>query len=392
MAYGPPTISLQRSRWNAVPGHPAIRLRSQWGAQRSYADEREIIYPATRAFIHISVTNPGNYRGNDAHAQAIERIGISRFPNTGISYNFGIMPNGQLYEFQPVGRRGAHTVNDEERYTCTKHGSDCPGYKASLTTPSPHAWNLNYNARSFVFCAMESTPVTTAVVEMFALAIYTAYKAGFITKDAALHIHGHRCVSAKSCPGYKIWQLMKNIQARISKLISSGGVEDDMFTDADRALLQRLNQVITSNSDEKIDRPDTDTGTAGMRFALQEAWEDTHELTEKVGWISPGAAKHAIEIGWADPTDPTKAKPVQTRYLIELAWATLDQLARGTLPVIKTLVDGMAQILGESAANHHTMEEWRAMLNEALDQAMEENVLRIEFVHDPAIEPTSPTQ
>ena len=53
--------------------------------------------------------------------------------------------------------------------------------------------------------------------------------------------------------------------------------EDDLFTDEDRELLQRLNHVIASNSDTKVDRPDAD-GTAGMRYALQEVWEDTHSL------------------------------------------------------------------------------------------------------------------
>jgi hypothetical protein len=221
MAYGPPTITQQRERWNAVPDHPPIRLRSQWGAQRLYTDENPVIYPATKVFIHISVTNPGNYNGNDAHAQAIERIGISRFPNTGISYNFGVMPNGALYEFMPVGRRGAHTVNDEKRTTCTKHGTACPGYRGDLTTPG-HAWNLNYNARSIVFCGMESTSVTSAVVSIIALTVYTMYKAGFITETAARGIHGHRCVSAKACPGAKMWAVMKTIQSKINQLLATG--------------------------------------------------------------------------------------------------------------------------------------------------------------------------
>lgn len=214
-----PTISQQRRRWDAVPGRPAIRRREQWGASGTYTDDRAVTDPATRVFVHITVTNPANYLGNDAHAQAVERIGLNRFPATGISYNFGIMPNAALYEFQPVGRRGAHTVNDERRSTCTKHGSQCPGYRSSLTAPD---WNLNYNARAFVFCAMESTTVTNAVVEKFALAIYTSYRTGFITKSAAQHIHGHRCVSAKSCPGDRLWARMKDIQARTNHLIEKG--------------------------------------------------------------------------------------------------------------------------------------------------------------------------
>jgi hypothetical protein len=260
-----PTIAQQRERWNAVPGHPAIRLRSQWGAQRSYTDDNPVTHPATRVFVHISVTNPANYNGNDAHAQAIERIGISRFPNTGISYNFGIMPNGALYEFQPVGRRGAHTVNDDKRRTCTKYGYQCPGYQSGLTATDSSGWNLNYNARSFVFCAIESTPVTAAVVEIFALAIYTAYKAGFITKDAAQNIHGHRCVSSKGCPGAKMWAVMKTIQSKINQLIAGGVQEDDVsVADVRQGVMEILNEAYEASTLPVDQR--TKTGMAARKY------------------------------------------------------------------------------------------------------------------------------
>jgi hypothetical protein len=384
-----PTIAQQRDRWNAAPGHPAIRLRSQWGARRSYTDDNPVTHPATRVFCHISVTSPANYKGNDAHAQAIENIGISRFPNTGISYNFGIMPNGSLYEFQPVGRRGAHTVNDDRRRTCTKYGSQCPGYQSGLTATDSSGWNLNYNARSFVFCAIESTPVTTAVIEMFARAIYTAYKAGFITKDAAQNIHGHRCVSSKGCPGAKMWAVMKTIQSKINQLIAGGVQEDDMFTDADRALLQRLNQVITSNSDEKVDRPDATT-TAGMKFALEKVWADTHSLTAKTAWQSPGVSKYVAEVvGWKDSSDPTRGAPVTDRYILEATFSYVHRMNVAQDIAFKAVNATLAEVLGASSDNNLDIEQWKTLLDERLRAAFEENVLqvKIDFAHDAAEEP-----
>jgi hypothetical protein len=116
--------------------------------------------------------------------------------------------------------------------------------------------------------------------------------------------------------------------------------EDDMFTDADRAMLKRLSSVVASHSDEKIDRPDTATGTAGMRFALEKAWEDTHALTEPIPWQSPGVREYVKNVvGWVDAATG-EAKEVRTRYLIEAIFSYVHQ-AHATL----------AQILGRDLAD-----------------------------------------
>jgi hypothetical protein len=52
-------------------------------------------------------------------------------------------------------------------------------------------------------------------------------------------------------------------------------IEDDMFTDEDRELLERLNSVVCSNSDTKALRPDADS-TSGLRYAIQRIWNDTY--------------------------------------------------------------------------------------------------------------------
>lgn len=241
----------EREAWDAVPGHPAIRRRWQWNAVHDYTRSRNVIEPATRLFIHISVTNPGNYRGNDAHAQAIERIGRSRFGtgsgNTGISYNFGVMPDASLYEFQPVSRRGAHTVNNYGISTCTRSGDGCPGRGESVTAPSG---NLNYNARAIVICQNVDDPVTDAQIERIAQVAVCGYEAGFWTRHASHHPHGHRCVSGKSCPGNRMWARMWDLHDRIHHYLNNGlaggGGRDDEeeevrpseWTDDDRSAVR----------------------------------------------------------------------------------------------------------------------------------------------------------
>jgi hypothetical protein len=196
----------------------SLRRREQWGARRSYTDARTVSEPATRVFVHITVTNPSNYGSRDAHARAIESIGISRFPATGISYNRMVFAGTDtIYEAQPIGRRGAHTVNDLRVSTCLRFGSACPGYKASLTAPS---WNLNYNARAYVICQNIQHPVTEQMVTALARAIAADARAGFVTEYAALHPHGHRCVATKSCPGNLMWARMGLLKQKIAAFLA----------------------------------------------------------------------------------------------------------------------------------------------------------------------------
>jgi hypothetical protein len=139
--------------------------------------------------------------------------------------------------------------------------------------------------------------------------------------------------------------------------------EDDMFTDNDRAKLDRLISVITSFSDDKIDRPDAE-GTAGMRFALQETWHDTHELTEKVPWQSPGAHDYARDVlGWKEAADPTKARPQETRYLIEWAFVNSDRIWK-TISNPKALAEALAPLLPDGSAP--TQEQLEAALKNVL--------------------------
>jgi hypothetical protein len=146
--------------------------------------------------------------------QAIEGIGISRFPNTGISYNMAVMPNGQIMEGQPVGRRGAHTVNDFKRTTCST--TACPGKGSSLSGTT----NLNYTARAVVLAQNVGDPVTTAQVHAIARIGAAWKRCGYVSRSAKWH--GHRCVSAKSCPGDKAFNRLDEVATLTEKYYLNG--------------------------------------------------------------------------------------------------------------------------------------------------------------------------
>jgi hypothetical protein len=225
------------------------RLRSQWNAARSYTDDRAVTHPATRLFLHITVTNPGNYSSHDSHARGVEAIGIARFPSTGISYNELLMPGGLLYEAQPLTRRGAHTVNDFRRSTCTTSG--CPGRGSPVTAPS---WNLNYNARALALARNIDDPVTDADVRAAARWGAAVKLAGYVTRDARWH--GHRCVSAKSCPGDRGWARLDDIADLTADYVRDGLPGDDMTPEEHAMLAQlhaRLGNVIDGTTEIQID-------------------------------------------------------------------------------------------------------------------------------------------
>lgn len=252
------TIAQERAALARVSGRPSLRRREQWRSSYNYTNPRTVHEPATRIFIHITVTNPNSYNSNDAHARAIEAIGRSRFPATGISYNRGCMHDGSLYEFQPIGRRGAHTVNDFRRSTCTLSG--CPGRGSSLTAPS---WNLNYNSRAYVICQNTGHSVTSTMIDNLARAIVADYRAGFITLSAARNPHGHRCVSAKSCPGNRMWAKMLELETKIRHYLANGLIEEerdwfDMATEADlkRILDTSLKNLVPGMIDDRLDITD----------------------------------------------------------------------------------------------------------------------------------------
>ncbi len=240
------------------------RLRYQWGAARSYTDDRDVTEPATRLFLHITVTNPDSYSSHDAHARAVEAIGIARFPATGISYNELLMPGGLLYEAQPLTRRGAHTVNDFQRSTCATSG--CPSRGTSVTAPN---WNLNYNARALALARNVDDPVIDADVQAAARWGAAVKLAGYVDRDARWH--GHRCVSAKLCPGDRGWARLDDIADLTADYVRNGIPGDDMpLTDADK-------QFILDAIDNRLD--DVARAVWNLLLESQVTGEDVHAST-----------------------------------------------------------------------------------------------------------------
>lgn len=127
-----------------------------------------------------------------------------------------------------------------------------------------------------------------------------------------------------------------------------------LFTERHAEILERLNQVVTSNSDTKIDRPDTDEGTAGMRYALEKTWQDTHSHTAPAPILSPGVAAYMVKVlEWTDPDDPTQARLQRDRYLLEhifvmshQALVLLTKLSEGSVDVDEqALAQALAPLL-----------------------------------------------
>jgi hypothetical protein len=191
----------------------SLRLRSQWGSRFDYSDARSVTEPARAQFIHITVTNPSSYSSDDAHIRAIESIGISRFPSTGISYNRLHTQSGTAFEGQPIGRRGAHTVNDLGLGSCVRSG--CPSRGAGF--PSG---NLNYTVRSYSIAQNIEHAVTDAELDSLAKSLAADILAGFVVRGAP--IHGHRCVSSKSCPADRMWSRMIELEQKRNHYVAVG--------------------------------------------------------------------------------------------------------------------------------------------------------------------------
>ena len=193
-----------------------LRTREQAGFRfKSYNTSRPVTEPAPLVFVHITITNPKNYASDDAHARAVEAIGIARFPNTGISYNRLLFQSGGAQEGQPIGRRGAHTVNDKNITRCVSLG--CPHKGGPI--PSA-ATNLNTVVRAYAICQNVNDPVTTAELDSLAKTIAADMHAGFVRKDA--DIHGHRCVANKDCPASKMWALMGKLRQLVDHYLKVG--------------------------------------------------------------------------------------------------------------------------------------------------------------------------
>jgi hypothetical protein len=275
------SISQERAGLARV-GH-TLRTREQARFKGNYTNSRSVEEPASRVFVHITITNPKSYPNDDAHARAVEAIGLQRFPNTGVSYNRLIMQSGTAYEGQPIGRRGAHTLNDKQRATCSTSG--CPGKGGPLTAPS---WNLNINSRAYAVCQNVNDVVTDKQLDSIARSIAADMLAGFVRRDAK--IHGHRCVSSKDCPAGKMWSRMSELRTLVNRYLTTGltgggaapkpppGDADMPLNDAD---IVKIRAAVQAELEEYGARLWGKSGTAGSYVARSDSRENETLKTAK---------------------------------------------------------------------------------------------------------------
>ena len=214
-----------------------MRTREQWGATFSYTDDRFVNAVADDLFLHIAVVDdPGDLQGTeDQVARTIERIGVSRFPNTGISYNALAFNSGRLYEAQPLTRRGAHTVNDKRIRTCPTHGG-------SLYTPGGST-NLNYSVRALCLPQQVTDAVTDAQIDSAARWGAALIRAGFVKPTARWH--GHRCCAWKDCPGQRAFDRIPELLALTRHYRDNGlGPTPPLSEEDDMPSMDELNKKL----------------------------------------------------------------------------------------------------------------------------------------------------
>ena len=153
-----------------------VVARTVWGAAPASLPAAEMRLPATRLFIHHTVTEPTG----DPYAdmRVIEAIGVERFGQ--FSYSYCVHPSGTILEGCGT-RRGAHTA---------QANSGAFGV----------AWIGNYETRS---PALAQIDATRQLIDQL-------HRAGWLTADAA--ILGHRDVYATACPGRKLYEVLDVIR------------------------------------------------------------------------------------------------------------------------------------------------------------------------------------
>lgn len=208
-----------------------FRTRTEWGARESYLSERTCDSVAAAFFLHIAVVDdPSDLLGTeDEVARNVERIGQSRF-GSGMSYNVLAFNTGRLYEGQPLTRRGTHTVNTFRRDVCPVHGGPMTGPVTST------GYNLNVNVRALCLPQQVDDAVTDEQLDAAARWAAAQIRAGLARRDARWH--GHRCVTAKACPGQRAFDRIDELQALTDHYVMNG-LEDDMaLSDDDKAWIQ----------------------------------------------------------------------------------------------------------------------------------------------------------
>lgn len=276
-----------------------IRTREEWDAVQDYRSDRTCDTVADAFFLHIAVVDdPSDLLGpEDQVFRRIEAIGQSRF-GSGISYNAAAFNTGRLYEGQPLTRRGTHTVNTFRRDRCPVHGGDLTGPITSS------GYNLNVNVRALVLPQQVDDPVADVQLDAAARWAAAQIRSGLARADARWH--GHRCVTAKACPGQTAYDRIDELQnltdhyvkngldmaltdddvARIAKAVVNEKIADDGRT-VKKALRQaskaagledriagRVTQLLLSEPGDVTATVTADQIEAAVKQALREGTDD----------------------------------------------------------------------------------------------------------------------
>lgn len=194
-----------------------IVKREDWGAVCSYTSPRSVVTPASFLFLHVAVIRQSGDPAKDM--RVIERIGQDRF-GIGCSYNAAASFDARLWEMQPLGRRGAHTVNDKR-------------------DPRFPAGSLNHVARALVLPQMDGDPVSDGQIDVAARWAAACIRAGFVKPGAVWF--GHRDVAWKGCPGDAGYRRLPELN-RLTRYYETHGLEETVLmalTDQEQQDLHR---------------------------------------------------------------------------------------------------------------------------------------------------------
>jgi hypothetical protein len=298
--------------------------RDQWGATGAYTDPRAVVTPALGFVQHIAVvTDSSDLLGTERQVmRTIEKIGWARFPNTGYSYNAAAFNSGRMMEGQPFGRRGAHTYNDENLSTCTTSGCPSRGQPLKFDGAGSDRRNLNYTHRAVVFPQQTSDPVTDAQVHGSARWAAAHILSGLAVTGARWH--GHRCVSAKSCPGDRAWARMDDIADLTATYVRNGLPGDDMTPEESAQLAAIANAIVRLEGD----------GPGSFEAAV---WNQGRgpEVRGQINTIETGV-KTLVDRGGVD--------------VDALAAAIVAKLPPGTPTDLATVKQGVREVLLEGVA------------------------------------------
>ena len=172
-----------------------FKTRAQWGARYQFSNRR--MGKPRHAFLHLTVTNPTGRKNYDS--RFVERIGIIRFPNTGMSYTALVHRGGEIHQGQPDGRAGAHTLNDKK----------VAGF--------PH--NLNLVGDAIAYVGNVQHPFTEVEADAVARYFAARQRAGIANYDK---IHMHNEFAWKECPGENAAKWIDWINKKFKEYVKNG--------------------------------------------------------------------------------------------------------------------------------------------------------------------------